>query len=1293
MRLCETRAGSTSAGSSAQPAGLQRQPSFSSFPPSRSPSVSVRNDPRKARSPQPPSLPEDDLEQTAFPSRSSAQDAGMSSLRSQYPADAVERHVEYILVASFDIDRGSIMENQYPAAISGDETTLAELMLPDQVHARAQDWTVFFLHKDTTTEEEEKEARRERRRKRRRLKEGEDANGEAEGNTQGDDEVDDEDTEGSDEGDDPDGPPLVYVLNLVNTKQDKTVKRGAIVKAMAICTRHSFLHIYKPLLLLALEEYFRHPVMETLASLYNALNAMDLSLLPKLSGLETFVLHATDAKDMFVEKFEQMIRQQKACDAQRTSLSSTDSAPPKRITYTLPRDTHEFESKINYNGIPVPVKVPSALSPETVGDFSLIKLIQTFSTPHATSPQPFALHPHLTTSGAYTHPIIVLVNALLTQKRIIFIGHNRPSSEVAEAVLAACALASGGILRGFVRHAFPYTDLTKVDDLLKVPGFIAGVTNPTFSFKPEWWDVLCDLPTGRMKISNRIEPAAPTDGSAYFTSHGIPVSGAGAPMSSEKPGGVDTTGDNAFMENLQLAIANRAGETAIRARWRSWVLKFTRITAAFEETVYGASALYIGSHETDAGAYGVSGHGYVWPDEHSRLRELAANVHRIEGWRSTRSYYSCVQDLARGWGKRPVRGIDLHHQHDKLRCLKLSHDQSAAIYLALSRCVEEAGAPPSSAADAEPDPDLVSTPRALANDPSRLPGPKLQSASNDVLETIKNDWTGMGKDPHVEFKRGEKAPLQKGRQLGSGVAGVVHETTIRGHCFAWKIISSKRNAKLIDRSEINILMRLSHVHMIQSFGTYTQQRDLGILLYPVASCDLEIFFEDVEAFCTSQADDDQKARLKDVGYTLDPTAKYKAWPIYTQIGCLVTALAYLHSERIRHKDIKPSNILLKRGKLFLSDFGLARDFSKDAQSVTQTGGGTPIYFAPEVAALEYAGRAADVFSLGCVLLEIFILHRDGSFDRLNENRKEDQRAFHANLENVDKWLPPEHMDVMSPRDYNLVRAIRTMIFEDPNSRPTCDQVRHDLSFCEEMAKNGPESMFQECCRIPYISTLKHEEALHARDESLIQALSKAKEEYNSLEQSLTGAINRQASEVARLEGERDSLKQELTDSKSQRTLDVTKLKKKRDNLQQKLTDSERQFISDRAKFKENVYSLQHQLNEAQSYHSSEIAKMEEERVSVERQLTEQNEQTRCKLEETEVNLQKANAAHSAKEAQVEKTQAENQALKTQLRAVEEAMQTLSEMVRKREEDESKPDDRTGSLSGLVRVMTLINQVL
>lgn len=422
--------------------------------------------------------------------------------------------------------------------------------------------------------------------------------------------------------------------------------------------------------------------------------------MPRLSTLERHVLQASDAKDLFVEKFERMIQQRLAEESRSSSLSSPDSptkptqltptSTPQAPKYTIPRDTHEFESRVVYNQIPIPIKVPTGISPETVGDFSLVKLIQAFSAPHASSPQPFMLHPHLTTSGAYTHPIIVLVNAMLTQKRVIFLGHNRPSGEVAEAVLAACALASGGVLRGFTRHAFPYTDLTKIDDLLNVPGFIAGVTNPTFANHPEWWDLLCDVPTGRMKISNRIDAAPTTEGLMYFQqqnpNHAPNANGiiSGGPSLSTTP---DATGDATFIDDLVRSIASRHGEPVIRSKWRDYITKFTRIAAAFEESVYGASALYIGASEADAGAHGVRGHGYVWPDDTARVRELGANVCRIEGWRNTRSYYAFIQDLAALWERRPIRALDLAHQHDRLRSLKLSHDDSGAIYLALAASV------------------------------------------------------------------------------------------------------------------------------------------------------------------------------------------------------------------------------------------------------------------------------------------------------------------------------------------------------------------------------------------------------------------------------------------------------------------------------------------------------------------------------------------------------------------------------------------------------------------------------
>lgn len=152
-------------------------------------------------------------------------------LKSQYPANSPENHVEYILVASFDIDRGSIMEHQYPGPISGDENMLAELMLPDQAHVRSQDWTIFFLHKDTSSEDQAKAERRERRRRRRERREQDrQGNGNTDRRAADDDNGSDGALTTSDESsdsseDETSEPPLIYVLNLVNTKQDNSLRR------------------------------------------------------------------------------------------------------------------------------------------------------------------------------------------------------------------------------------------------------------------------------------------------------------------------------------------------------------------------------------------------------------------------------------------------------------------------------------------------------------------------------------------------------------------------------------------------------------------------------------------------------------------------------------------------------------------------------------------------------------------------------------------------------------------------------------------------------------------------------------------------------------------------------------------------------------------------------------------------------------------------------------------------------------------------------------------------------------
>ena len=141
------------------------------------------------------------------------------NLRSQYPPNSEEDHVEYILVASFDVDQGSILEHQYPSAISGDENMLAELMLPDQAHARKEDWTIFFLHKDANDVEEIEDNEEE--------EEDEDDSSKS-GDEQLDAPVDyfrDTDRDEREAANEEEAPPLIYVLNLVNTKYDSSAKR------------------------------------------------------------------------------------------------------------------------------------------------------------------------------------------------------------------------------------------------------------------------------------------------------------------------------------------------------------------------------------------------------------------------------------------------------------------------------------------------------------------------------------------------------------------------------------------------------------------------------------------------------------------------------------------------------------------------------------------------------------------------------------------------------------------------------------------------------------------------------------------------------------------------------------------------------------------------------------------------------------------------------------------------------------------------------------------------------------
>jgi serine/threonine protein kinase len=96
----------------------------------------------------------------------------------------------------------------------------------------------------------------------------------------------------------------------------------------------------------------------------------------------------------------------------------------------------------------------------------------------------------------------------------------------------------------------------------------------------------------------------------------------------------------------------------------------------------------------------------------------------------------------------------------------------------------------------------------------------------------------------------------------------------------------------------------------------------------------------------------------------------------TIVPQICDALQFAHNEGIVHRDIKPENILLdKKGRVKITDFGIAKMLGQAAEASPLTGAGdvvgTPHYMAPEqIEKPLTVDHRADIYSLGVVFYEM-----------------------------------------------------------------------------------------------------------------------------------------------------------------------------------------------------------------------------------------------------------------------------------------------------------------------------------
>lgn len=85
------------------------------------------------------------------------------------------------------------------------------------------------------------------------------------------------------------------------------------------------------------------------------------------------------------------------------------------------------------------------------------------------------------------------------------------------------------------------------------------------------------------------------------------------------------------------------------------------------------------------------------------------------------------------------------------------------------------------------------------------------------------------------------------------------------------------------------------------------------------------------------------------------------------ISQVLEGLQYLHDQGVCHRDIKAANILaIKDGSVKLADFGVATQAHLADNSVV----GSPFWMAPEVIEQSGASTASDIWSVGCVVIEL-----------------------------------------------------------------------------------------------------------------------------------------------------------------------------------------------------------------------------------------------------------------------------------------------------------------------------------
>ncbi|XP_042638832.1 serine/threonine-protein kinase 33 [Orycteropus afer afer] len=215
-----------------------------------------------------------------------------------------------------------------------------------------------------------------------------------------------------------------------------------------------------------------------------------------------------------------------------------------------------------------------------------------------------------------------------------------------------------------------------------------------------------------------------------------------------------------------------------------------------------------------------------------------------------------------------------------------------------------------------------------------------------------------GKVPHIRMDDG--AAIQEfytfGRILGQGSFGMVIEAIDKETETKWAIKKVNKDkagssaVKLLER-EVNILKSVKHEHIIHLEQVFETPKRMYLVM----------------ELC-------EDGELKEI---LDRKGHFSENETRWIIQSLASAIAYLHSKDIVHRDLKLENVMVKSSfidannemnlNIKVTDFGLAVKKHCRSEAMLQTTCGTPIYMAPEVINAHDYSQQCDIWSIGVIM--------------------------------------------------------------------------------------------------------------------------------------------------------------------------------------------------------------------------------------------------------------------------------------------------------------------------------------